>query len=132
MTLGYTTTLRNAQLDQVTTAVGTSGKLRIYDGSRPATGGTVTNLLAELPCSATFAGAASSGSLTVNAITTDASADATGTATWFRVVTSANAFVMDGSVTATGGGGDLQLNSTSLTVGGSVAVTSFTIAAGNA
>jgi len=130
MALGYSTTLRNAQLDQITTAVGTSGKLRIYDGTRPATGGTVTNLLAELPCSATFAPSASGGVLTVNAITTDASADATGTATWFRVVTSANAFVMDGSVGTSGA--DCNLNSTSLTAGGSVAVTSFTITAGNA
>lgn len=130
MTLGYSTTLRNAQLDQITTAVGASGKLRIYDGTRPATGGTATTLLAELPCSATFAPAASGGVLTVNAITTDASADATGTATWFRVVTSANAFVMDGSVGTSGA--DLNLNSVSLTAGGSVAVTSFTITAGNA
>jgi hypothetical protein len=130
MALGYATTLRNAQLDQVTTAVGTSGKLRIYDGSRPATGGTVTNLLAELPCSATFAPAAAGGVLTLNAITQDSSADATGTATWFRIVTSANAFVMDGSVGTSGA--DLNLNSTSITVGGTVSVTSFTITAGNA
>jgi hypothetical protein len=130
MALGYSTTLRNAQLDQITTAVGTSGKLRIYDGTRPATGGTVTNLLAELPCSATFAPSASGGVLTVNAITTDSSADNTGTATWFRVVTSANAFVMDGSAGTSGT--DLVLNSASITAGGSVAVSSFTIAAGNA
>lgn len=132
MTLGYATTLRNAQLDQVTTAVGTSGKIRIYDGTRPATGAAITSqvLLAELPCSATFAGAAATGTLTVNAITTDASADATGTASWFRVLTSANAFVMDGSVGTSGA--DLNLNSVSLTAGGSVAISSFTIAAGNA
>jgi hypothetical protein len=130
MALGYVTTLRNAQLDAITTAIGTSGKLRIYDGTRPATGGTATTLLAELPLSATAAPAASGGVLTLNAITTDASADATGTATWFRIVTSANAAVVDGSVGTSGA--DLNLNSTSLTAGGSVAVTSFTITAGNA
>lgn len=132
MTLGYATTLRNAQLDAVTAAIGTSGKLRIYDGTRPATGGTATTLLAELPLSATAAAAAASALLTLNAITADSSADATGTATWFRIVTSANAFVMDGSVSATGGGGDLQLNSTALTAGGAVSVSSFTLAAANA
>jgi hypothetical protein len=130
MALGYVATLRNAQLDAITTAVGTSGKIRIYSGSRPATGGTATTLLAELPCTATFAPAASGGVLTVNAITTDASADNTGTATWFRVLTSANAAVIDGDVGTSGS--DLNLNSTSITAGGSVAITSFTITAGNA
>ena len=130
MTLGYVATLRNNQLAQITTAVGTSGKIRIYSGTRPATGGAETTVLAELPCSATFAPAPSGGVLTVNAITSDASADATGTATWFRVLTSANAAVLDGDVGTSGS--DLNLNSTSLTAGGSVAITSFTITAGNA
>ena len=58
--------------------------LRIYDGTRPATGGAATTLLAELTCNATFAPAAS-GVLTLNAITQDSSANA-GTATWFRIV----------------------------------------------
>jgi len=130
MALGYVATLRNAQLDAITTAVGTSGKVRIYSGTRPATGGTATTQLAELPCSATFAPAASGGVLTINAITTDASADATGTASWFRILTSANAAVVDGDVSTSGS--DLNLNSTSITAGGSVAITSFTITAGNA
>ena len=47
MTTGYSVAARNAQLDAITTAVGNAGKLRIYDGTRPATGGVVTNLLAE-------------------------------------------------------------------------------------
>ena len=131
MALGYVATLRNAQLDAITTAVGTSGKVRIYSGTRPATGGTITGTqLAELPCSATFAPGASAGVLTINALTTDASADATGTATHFRILTSANAAVVDGDVGTSGS--DLNLNSTSITIGGSVAISSFTITAGNA
>ena len=130
MTLGYVATLRNNQLAQITTSVGASGKIRIYSGSRPATGGTETTILAELPCSATFAPAPSGGVLTVNAITTDATADNTGTATWFRVLTSANVAVLDGDVGTSGS--DLNLNSTSITAGGSVAISSFTITAGNA
>jgi hypothetical protein len=129
MALGYVATLRNAQLDQITTAVGTSGKLRIYSGTRPATGGTATTLLAELPCSATFAPAASGGVLTLNALTS-ATAAATGTASWFRILTSANGIVLDGDVGTSGS--DLNLNSTAITSGGSVSVTSFTITAGNA
>lgn len=129
MTLGYSTALRNAQLDAITTAIGASGKVRIYDGTRPATGGTATNLLAELPLSATAAPAASAAVLTLNAITSDASADATGTATWFRILTSGNTQVIDGSVGTSGA--DLNLNSVSITVGGSVAISSFTITGSN-
>jgi hypothetical protein len=131
MALGYASGLRNAQLDAITTFAGNSGKLRIYNGTRPATGGTATTLLAELTCNATFAPAASSAVLTLNAITQDASADATGTATWFRLVKSdGTTHVMDGDVGTSGS--DLNLNSTSITSGATVSVTSFTITCGNA
>lgn len=131
MALGYAAALRNAQLDQITTRAGASALLRIYSGTRPATGGTATTLLAELTCNATFAPSASGGVLTLNSITQDSSADATGTATWFRIVKSDGAtHVMDGDVGTSGS--DLNLNSTSITSGGTVSVTSFTITAGNA
>jgi hypothetical protein len=129
MALGYVTTLRNNQLAQITTSVGASGKIRIYSGTRPATGGTETTVLAELPCSATFAPAPSAGVLTLNAITS-ATASATGTASWFRILTSANAAVFDGNVGTSGS--DLNLNSTAITSGANVAISSFTITAGNA
>jgi hypothetical protein len=133
MALSYSAAIRNAQLDQITTAVGTTAKLRIYSGTRPANvAASITGtLLAELTCNATFAPAASGGVLTLNSITSDASADATGTATHFRLWNSAGSTAMvDGDVSTSAS--DLNLNSTSITVGGSVAVTSFTITAGNA
>lgn len=130
MTIAMSTTLRNARLDAITTAVGTSGKIRIYSGTRPASGGTATTLLAELPCSAAFAPAASGGVLTANAITSDTTADNSGTATWARVLTSANAFVIDMDVGTSGS--DLNLNSTSISAGASVAITSLVLTEANA
>jgi hypothetical protein len=130
MALGYVAALRNAQLDAITTQVGASGLLRIYSGTRPATGGTETTVLAELTCNATFAPAASGGVLTLNAITADSSANATGTATWFRILTSGAVAKIDGDVGTSGS--DLNLNSTSITAGGTVSITSFVITAGNA
>lgn len=129
MTLGISTTARNAMMDAITAAIGASGKVRIYSGTQPATGGTATTLLAELPLSATAAPAASGGVLTLNAITNDSSADATGTASWFRILTSANVAVVDGTVGTSGA--DLNLNTTSIVSGGPVAISSFTITAGN-
>jgi hypothetical protein len=130
MALGYSTALRNAQLDAITTAIGSNGLLRIYNGSRPATGGTATTLLAQLALSATAAGAASSGVLTFSAITNDSSADATGTATWFRITTSGGTAVIDGDVGTSGS--DLNFNTVSFVSGAVIAVTSLTITAGNA
>lgn len=134
MALAYAETLRNNQLDEITAYAGTSAKLRIYDGSRPATGAAVTTqvLLAELTCNATaFAGAASSGVLTASAISDDSSADATGTASWFRIVQSdGSTFVMDGDVGTSGS--DLNVDSVDFQAGGNVAVSSLVITGGNA
>ena len=131
MALAFDASIRNAGLDAITTRAGGSALLRIYDGTRPATGGTATTLLAELTCNATFAPSASGGVLTLNAITQDSSANATGTATWFRIVQSnGTTFVLDGNVGTSGS--DLNFNSVSFVAGGTVSVSSFTITAGNA
>jgi len=130
MALGMNVTLRNNQLDEWTTRAGASALLRIYQGTRPATGGTATTLLAELTCNATFAAAAASGVLTLNAITADSSANATDTATWFRIVQSdGTTHVTDGNVGTSGS--DLNFNTVSIVAGASVSVTSFTITMGN-
>jgi hypothetical protein len=68
--------------------------------------------------------------LTLNAITSDSSANATGTATWFRIVTSGGTHVIDGNVGTSGS--DLNLSTTSIVSGASVSITSFTITGGNA
>jgi len=133
MALGYLAALRNNQLDEITALLdaGTgAAKLRIYNGTRPATGGTATTLGAELVMTDPSAAAASGGVWTASAISDDTSADATITATWFRIVDSDNTFVLDGDVGTSGS--DLNLNTVSLTAGVNVAVTSMTITAGNA
>lgn len=133
MALGINVTTRNAMLDAITSRAGSSALLRIYDGTRPSTGGTATTLLAQLTCNATFAPGASSGVLTLNSIASATSAAATGTATWFRIVQSnGTTHVLDGSVsTVAAGTGDLQLDSTSIVLGGTVAISSATVTAGN-
>lgn len=132
MAISYDTTLRDNKLDQISAFAGNGALLRIYDGTRPATGAAITTqtLLAELTCGTPFAGAASGGTLTANAISDDTSANASGTATWFRVVKSdGTTFVMDGDVGTSGS--DLNLDSTSIVAGGTVSVTSFAITDNN-
>jgi hypothetical protein len=128
MALGFVTTLRNSVLDQITVAVGASGFLDYYNGTKPATGGTITTLLAHLPCNATFAPASSAGVLTLNAITA-ATASATGTATWARFTTSGGVGKIDMTVGLSAS--DLNMSSVSFVSGGNVAVSSFTITDGN-
>lgn len=105
-----------------------NGYLRIYSGTQPATADTALSgntLLAELRFSATSAPAASAGVLTFNAITSDTTADATGTATFFRTFKSDGTTVVhDGSVGTASA--DLVLNSTAIQAGAQVDVTSLT------
>jgi len=133
MALAFTTTLRNARADAITTArdaAVTAGKIRIYDGTRPATGGTVTTLLAEMTMNDPSSPAASGGILTANSIADDVSADNTGTATWFREVDGDDNFVTDGDVGTSGS--DLNLNTVSITAGLNVSITSYVTTEGNA
>jgi hypothetical protein len=130
MALALSTTLRTTRADAITTAIGNAGLLSIYDGSRPATGGTATTLLAQLTCGSPFAAGASSGVLTASAITQDSSANATGTASWFRITTSGGTFVIDGNCGTSGS--DLNLTTLSIVSGQPVQVTSLVLTEGNA
>jgi hypothetical protein len=115
------------------------GTLKIYTGSQPTDANTALGaqtLLATLTLNATaFAASTVSGSAgskivtaVANSITDDTSADATGTAAWFRVLKSdGTSVVFDGSVAATGGTADLLLASTSIVASEDVSVTSFSI-----
>lgn len=120
-------------LDTIT-ASAASGKLRIYSGSQPAdadaTIGAAT-LLAELTMGATAFGSATSTAstnsvLTANAITQDSSADATGTAAWFRLWQSNGTTpILDGTVGTSGT--DLIINSTAISSGAAVSASSLTL-----
>lgn len=121
--LRFATPLRNNQLDEITAYAGASAKLIIYSGTQPPGGGTPTTVLAELVCSVTsFAGSAAAGSLLLNAITQDVSANATGSASWWRITTSADVFVMDGDISLIGGAGDMQLDDLSIVLLASVSM----------
>lgn len=128
MALSFDVTLRNNRLDEITARAGSSAIIRIYGGTPPANVGAALSSnpqLAELACSATFAAAASGGVLTANAISSDTNADASGTATFFRLLTSGGTAIVQGTVGTSGA--DLNLNNTSIVATGTVSVTSCTI-----
>ena len=125
---------QNASVNALTALLNVAsaaGHVKIYTGTQPASVATAATgtLLSTLTLSVTAFGSASNGTATANAITSDTNAAASGTAGWFRAFDSAGTAVIDGSVTATGGGGDMTLNSTSIVAGGTVACSSWTITA---
>ena len=115
------------------TALGASPKIRLYAGTPPADGDAALSgntQLAELVCSATpFSGVAASGNnarATFAAITADASADASGTATFFRILDSAGTTVKAQGDAGTSGT-TLILNTASIVSGATVSITAATI-----
>lgn len=130
-----TTTLRSAIAAEILSAVtyGTAGDptIEIYTGSIPALGDQVSDTLLATLTMTTTAGAVTDGVITMDAITSDASADATGTAGWARVLDRDGAPAIHITV-ADDGSGDLNLNSVNVVAGTPVAITAFTITVGGA
>lgn len=127
-----TTAARNAAVDAIVDLIdpGGAGTIEIYQGTQPmsANDGTgASMLLGTLTFTDTPAAfnSASSGSASARAISDELSA-AQGTAGWFRVKDGLGATVFDGNITATGAGGDLELNTVTIESGGPIRVSSFT------
>lgn len=131
MALQFSTTYRNNLLDQFETTVSTSPKLEIFTGSAPgacATADSGTKLVS-MTLPSDWMAAASSGSKALSG-TWSVAATNTGTAGYFRIKDSAGTTChMQGTVTATGGGGDMTLDNTSIANGQTVTVTTFTLTA---
>lgn len=135
MAIQFSTTVRNAMLDQFETTIGTAAVLRILSGSPPANCATADSgtLLAEMTLPSDWLAAASSGSKALSGTWQDTSANATGTAGYFRIYNSgASTCHMQGTVTVSGGGGDMIIDNASITSGQQVTVTSFTLTSAGA
>lgn len=135
MAIQLSVAIRNAQLDAVESTIGTSAILRIRTGAQPATCATADSgtVLAELSLPSDWMAAAGSGTKAKAGTWEDTSANATGTAAHFRIYDSGGTVCgLQGSVTATGGGGDMTVDNVSFASGQSFTVTAFTLTAGNA
>jgi hypothetical protein len=133
MTLTLANSVRAAMCDVLVDSLdagAAAGYIEIRSGTRPANPDTAETgtLLATITCEDPAFGAANT---TTGAATISHPAPVTGvadgTASWFRAYDSDDAPKFDGSVTATGGGGDLTLATVSITTGLSVDVTGGTI-----
>jgi hypothetical protein len=136
MAVQLSVAVRNARLDAIETTIGTSAVMKIFTGSSPpancaaADSGTV---LATLSLPSDWLAAASSGSKAKAGTWEDTSADNTGTAGHFRIYASDGTTCgLQGTVTATGGGGDLTVNNVSFAATQAFTVTTFSLTDANA
>lgn len=127
MAITHSTTIRNGLADYVVDAI---------DGGAGDANGDIVIMtsgdveIATLAFSDPAFGAAAGGTATASAISDDTNATG-GTAALFKVQNKANTELFRGTVTATGGGGDMQLSSTSIGAGDTVRITAFTYTAPN-
>lgn len=133
MTIQMGTALRNARSAAIETTIGTSAKVQIRTGAQPATPATADSgtLLAEFALASDWS-TQTGGVLTFSSTPISATASGTGTAAHYRIKDSAGTTChMQGTVTATGGGGDLTVDNASIASGQSVQITGWTITEGN-
>lgn len=122
--------IQTAFITQLLTALDAGGGpaiVEIYNNTIPATVATAVTTQTKLgtltlsdPC-----GSVTDGMLTLDAITQDSSADASGVATWARLKDSTGAAVADVDITTTGGGGTLQMNNISIVAAGPILISAF-------
>lgn len=135
MALQFSVAVRNARLDAIETTIGTSAVLKIRTGAAPANTAAADSgtVLATLNLPSDYMAAASSGSKAKSGTWEDLSADAAGTAAHFRIYASDGTTChAQGTVTATGGGGDMTVDNTVFAASQAFTVTSFTLTDGNA
>ena len=133
MAFQFSVAARNAALDAIEAAAGTTPTLTIRTGSVPANcaaarAGTV---LSTLTLPSDWLTAASNGSKALSGTWQDVVADAAGTAAHFSIDQGATCHIQ-GTVTAIGGGGDMTIDNTSIAAGQQVTITSFNLTAGGA
>lgn len=134
MAVQLSVAVRNAMLDQIETTIGTTPYLDLRTGAQPAdcSQADAGTELEHMALPSDWLAAASSGSKAKNGTWTG-TADAAGTAAHFRIKeTTDTTCHMQGSITATSGGGDMELDNTTIAIGQTITVSTFTITAGNA
>ena len=126
--------VRNARLDAIETTIGTAAALKLFSGAEPANCAAAdpAGLLATLTLPSDWLANAAAGAK-AKAGSWTGTGSAAGSAASFRIYDSGLAAChMQGTVTATAGGGDMTLDNVVIANGQAITVNTFTITAGNA
>lgn len=126
MTITLNTALKNTLLDGID-AVFNNGTCVLYTGAPPGAGNAATGtVLATINLGADSFAAASGGTKAKNNTWT-ATATGAGVAGYFRLINAGATQILEGTVTATGGGGDITLDNTNIAVGQTVTINTFVL-----
>jgi len=134
MAVQLSVTARNDRLNAIETTVGTAPLLTLRTGAAPANcaAADTGTLLATITLPSDWLAAAASGAKALAGSWAGTGA-AAGDIAHFRIKDSTGTTThIQGTVTATGGGGDMTVNNVTIAVDQSVSVTTFTMTDGNA
>jgi len=135
MALQESVPVRNARLNAIEATIGTSAIMRLRTGAPPASCATADSgtVVATIQLPSDWMGPASGGVVTKSGTWEDVSADASGVVGHFRVYDSAGTTChLQGTVTSSGGGGDMTIDNTNVAAGQDVIINTFSITAANA
>lgn len=137
MAIQFSQAVRDARLDAVEVTIAASALLDIYDlsGAAPASCSDAISgtLLSHIVLPADWMGASSGGVKALAGTWSDTDTTGTGTADFFRLLNATTSDCgLQGTVTATGGGGDMTINNAVVAPGQTITVTGFTLTDGNA
>jgi len=134
MAVKMSVAVRNAMLNAIETGIGTSAVLKIRTGAPPSgIADADSDVLATMSLDSDWMAAADAGAKALTGTWSDTSADGAGEAGHFRLYASNGSTQhIQGTVTATGNGGDMTLDNINIAAGQTVTITGFTLTAGNA
>lgn len=131
MSIQMSVALRTALVTQIEVITGTSAKVQVRSGAQPINCAAADSgvLLAEFALASDWS-SQSNGTLTFSSVPVAATGVGNGVAAHYRLKDSAGTTCsMQGTVTATGGGGDMTVDNPSIAVGQPVQITGWTITA---
>lgn len=135
MAMQLSTLVRNARLDAIETAVGSSAILKVRTGAPPATVGAADTgtVLATVALPSDWLAPASGGTKGMSGSWVDSAADAGGTAAHFRLYAADGTTAhLQGTVTGPGGGGDMIVDNVVFAPGQQFSIVSFLLTDANA
>ena len=142
MAVNKSVAVRNAALDAEEVAIGASPLVRFFTGAKPAScaAASTGTLLVEMALPADWMAAAAAGAKSMLGTWQDLVANASGNGGYWRIFDTAGTTChYQGTLTITGGGGDITLNAPdggsgapAIVAGQAVSISAFTITAGNA
>ena len=129
MTIQFAQSTAHAMLDAIETDLGASPVMTLRSGSPPANCAASDSgtLISTIAMAANAFADAASWAKAISGALQDASADNAGTLGHWRIKTSGAVTKLQGTITATGGGGDMTVDNTNVAAGQQIDVSSFAI-----